>query len=635
MRRRRSVNGFLPLVISLLLMAGHTAAASEASIDAPPLALDRLGTTLTLHVSPSDSVFVHVVDTRDGATLWQRGMRADASGVLSVGPLSVASGKHRLEVQIAGQAPLQVSVRVLPGWTAVLPPVVAIVLAILLRQVVLALFTGLVIGAFLVHDLSLGTALLRAVDTYLVGSMSDPDNASVLLFTLMLGGMVGVIGRSGGAQGIATSVTRFATTPRRGQLSTWMLGLLVFFDDYANTLLVGPTMRPITDRLRVSREKLAFLVDCTSAPVASLALVSSWIGVEVGYIQAEFRSLALDEDAYLTFVRTLPYRFYPILMLFFVLLLVLLKRDFGPMHRAEMRSRHTGALLAPGATPATDFEADTLSPVEGKQHHWGLAALPLLGVLTTVLIGLWVTGHGAAREAGDALILRNIVGSADSYRALLWGAFVGSLIAIGMAVLTRVLSIADTMLAWVQGLRSVLFALVILVLAWSLGSLCKGPLQTGAYLVSILESTLRPAFLPLLVFLVAAFTSFATGSSWGTMGILFPLVIPLAHGLSPEDSALMLGAISGILAGSVWGDHCSPISDTTILSSMASSCDHIDHVRTQLPYAILVGAIAMLLGDLPTGLGWYGPWTGLVLGAAALTAIVLAISRRVPQQPED
>jgi Na+/H+ antiporter NhaC len=255
--------------------------------------------------------------------------------------------------------------------------------------------------------------------------------------------------------------------------------------------------------------------------------------------------------------------------------------------------------------------------------------LPLVAVLITVLLGLWVTGK-AALEPDKEATLRAVIGNADSYRALLWGSFVGSLIAITLSILTRALSVADTMLAWVHGLRSVLFALVILVLAWSLGTLCKGVLQTGPYLVSVLGPTLKPELLPTLVFLVAAFTSFATGSSWGTMGILFPLAIPLAHGLAPTDPVVLLGSTASILAGSVWGDHCSPISDTTILSSLASSCDHIDHVRTQLPYVLLVGCVAILCGSLPTGLGWYGPWVGLLLSAMILTALAFGLGRRVP-----
>ncbi len=192
------------------------------------------------------------------------------------------------------------------------------------------------------------------------------------------------------------------------------------------------------------------------------------------------------------------------------------------------------------------------------------------------------------------------------------------------------------MLAWVAGLRSMLFALVILVLSWSLGQVCKSDLHTGEYLVRVLSGALHPGIMPVLVFLVAAFTSFATGSSWGTMGILFPLVVPLAHGLAPGDTVILLGSISSILAGSVWGDHCSPISDTTILSSLATSCDHLDHVRTQIPYAVMVALVAMVLGDIPTAFfSWYSPWIGMVLSAAVIVFLVRTFGRPVPTHPAD
>jgi Na+/H+ antiporter NhaC len=588
----------------------------------------------------ADTLRVVVRDLTSGTTLHDAdATRAASDEAFALPQLDPTGyGRRRLEVQVGGAEPSQVETRVFPGWISLLPPLLAIGLAIVLRQVVVALFVGVWVGALFVFGFDVVGASLRVVDHYALGRVVDRSNASLLLFTLLLGGMVGVIGRSGGARGIANAVTHFATTPRRGQLTTWTLGLLVFFDDYANTLLVGPTMRPIADKLRISREKLAFIVDSTSAPVASMALISSWIGVEVGYIHDQFVSLQIDRDAYWTFVQTIPYRFYPILMLFTGFLLVSLGRDFGPMRRAELRARTRGKVLAEGATPATDFEEPALRAVEGRPHRWINAALPLLTVLVTVLVGLYVTGRSAVAASGESQSLRSIIGNADSFRALLWGSFVGGVVAIGLAVGGRVLSLAESMQAWIMGMRSMLYALIILVLAWSLGEVCKSDLHTGEYLVGVLGPTLRPALLPFLVFLVAAFTSFATGSSWGTMGILFPLVVTLAHGIAPDDSTILLGSISSILAGSVWGDHCSPISDTTILSSLATSCDHLDHVRTQIPYAVVVAAVGMLFGNLGTAFGWYGPWVAMLLGASTIVGIVFLVGKRVPEvaaQAED
>ena len=633
---RAIARGLVAWVFASTLLPALLPAIVSAALRVEPqrVSLSQVGVTLTVHTDTSATEMGLVVrDTASGVTLHDAIVRRATADVGFVvrGLKPPGAGTRTLEVTANGEPVTQTTVRLVPGWVSLLPPLLAIGLAILLRQVVVALFLGVWVGALVVYDFNVLTASLRVVDTYALGQLRDGSNSSLILFTLLLGGMVGVISRSGGSQGIAESVTRFATTARRGQLSAWALGLLVFFDDYANTLLVGPTMRPITDRLRISREKLAFIVDGTSAPVASLALVSSWIGVEVGYINSELRSLSLDLDAYWVFVQTLPYRFYPLLMLFAGLTLVIMRRDFGPMWHAEMRARTQGKLLADGATPATDFEDASMAPPAAKPRRWLNAAVPLVAVLATVLIGLYRTGLDSVRADGDVATLRNIIGSADSFRALLWASFVGCVAAIAMAVGGRILSITDCMSAWIAGMRSMLFALVILVLSWSLGQICKSDLRTGEYLVQALSGSLHPGVIPVLVFIVAAFTSFATGSSWGTMGILFPLVVPLAHGLAPGDSVILLGAISGILAGSVWGDHCSPISDTTILSSLATSCDHLDHVRTQIPYAVTVAIVAMLLGDLPTAfIPGYSPWIALALGAAVLVLLIRVVGKPVP-----
>jgi len=490
-----------------------------------------------------------------------------------------------------------------PGALSLLPPLLAIGLALAFRQVVLALLAGVWVGAWLHAGGDPLSALLHGASGHVVDAVADRDHATILVFTLLLGGMVGVLTRSGGGAGLAALATRRATSPRSGQLATWGLGIAVFFDDYANALLVGSSMRPVTDRLRVSREKLAFLVDATAAPVSSLALVSSWVGVEIGYIADQYERIGVDADPYAVFLRTIPYRFYPLLMLFFGLVLVLSKRDFGPMARAEARARKTGALLAPGARPASEFAA----AAEDVRPRAANALVPL-GALV------------AAAVAGFAL-------AGDSLLALLWGSVAGCTAAVLSATALRSLSLAEALDAWLGGLQAMLLGAVILVLAWSLGAVCDA-VGTAPYLVDLIGEGIAPGLLPAAVLLVSAAVSFATGTSWGTMAILFPLVVPLAHELAPGSETVLLGSVSSILAGSVWGDHCSPISDTTVLSSLAASCDHVDHVRTQLPYALAVGGVALLFGELPVGLGLYGPWVGLALGAGAVLGLVAALGRR-------
>jgi len=539
----------------------------------------------------------------------------DADGRATLTGLRVSStGQHTLTVEVQGQR-LTGTVSAIPGWLSVLPPLLAIGLALWLRQVVLALFSGVWLGALFVGGFDPFRALLRVADHYAVAAVADSSHAQILVFSLLLGGMIGVVTRSGGGLGLASLVTRYATTSRRGQVVTWVMGLLIFFDDYANSLLVGTSMRPITDRLRISREKLSFLVDATSAPVASLALVSSWIGVEVGYISDQYQALGIHQSAWATFIQTIPYRFYPLLMLYFTLLTALMGRDFGPMLTAERRARREGKLLRDGAKPASDF--DDAEGILGGKPDWVNAVVPVITVVLVALGGMYLDGR---ESAGADASLGQIFGAADSLLALTWASLLGGGVALLLAVTRKSLRLEGAMDAWLAGVRSMVLACIILVLAWSLGAVCRD-LSTANWVVTGIGPWMPPALLPSVVFLVAAAVSFATGTSWGTMAILFPLVVPLAYQLAGGDQAVMLGGIGSILAGSVWGDHCSPISDTTIMSSMASSCDHVDHVRTQLPYCLAVGVVSLLAGSLPCAMG-LPPWAGLLLGALVLSLIL-------------
>ena len=514
----------------------------------------------------------------------------------------------------------------LPAWTSILPPLLAIALALLFRHVLVALVLGVWLGAFLLSDLAPLASFARLLDTYIVHAIADPGHASILVFSLLLGGMLGLMTQSGGAKGLASWVGTDSTSRRRAQLTTWFLGLLIFFDDYANSLLIGSSMRPVTDRLRISREKLAFLVDATAAPVASLALISSWIGVEVGYIGEQLTQLGIERDAYVTFIETIPFRFYPILMLLFVAWIGLRGRDFGPMLRAERRALESGSVLRPGAQPASDFHEELVpDEVPGRPMN---ALIPVLVLVLVAALGIFVDGRAKVLSAGLEPSLRAIVGEASSSAAILWATGAGCLSALALSVGTRALSFGESIEAWMSGMRSMLFAAVILVLAWSLSAVCRD-LDTASFLIAVFGDWIAPTWIPAAVFVLAALVSFATGTSWGTMAILFPLVVPLAHRIAPGNETILLGTVSSILAGSVWGDHCSPISDTTVLSSMATSCDHMDHVRTQLPYALFIGAVSLLCAELPVAAGWYGPWVGLLLGAAVTIGVFELVSRPV------
>lgn len=526
-----------------------------------------------------------------------------------------------------------------PGWFSLVPPVVAILLALVFREVVVALLAGVWLGAMAMSGFNPFTAMARTVDTFVVPSLGDVDGGktAIVVFSLLLGGMVGVISRNGGTRGIVGAVSPLATTPRRGKVATWLAGMAIFFDDYANTLIVGNTMRPITDRLRICREKLAYIVDSTAAPVAALVPISTWVGYEISLI-AEGFALTAEQQAsnpalvaqftgvspFAVFIHTIPYLFYPLLALAFVVLTSVMNRDLGPMARAELRARSGGGLFRPGAMLAQDTSADVLAPKAGVDPRWWNAALPVLTVVAVVLGGLYTTGRASA---GEGASLMDIFGDADPFATLLWGSMAGCLVAIILSVAQRILTLQEALEAWVGGMRSMLIAMVILVLAWSLGAVTQ-QVGTAQFLAALLEGNLPLHLLPVAVFITAAAIAFSTGTSWGTMAILIPLVIPLTVSLGGggnfdggEHYSILLGAISSVLAGAIFGDHCSPISDTTVLSSMASGCDHIDHVRTQLPYALLVAAFSMSLGDIGTALGLPN-WVALVIGVAALALIL-------------
>ena len=486
---------------------------------------------------------------------------------------------------------------------SILPPLFAILLALVTHEAHLSLFIGIWLGSTLVvqHPIS---GLTYALDTYMVQTVTDHGHASILIFTMVFGGLIGVISANGGMAGAVHAAARYATSNRRSQLATVLMGFVIFFDDYANTLLVGNMMRPFTDRVKISREKLSYLVDSTAAPVASLAIISCWSVFQMSLLESPFEQFGISVNPYFTFIQSIPFSFYCILTLVFILINVMLKREYGPMHAAENRAISTGKVLADNAKPLLDP-----SLMQGKNitpSHWSNAFIPIGVVVAVTIGGLIITGLKSVTMENPSL--RDIIGAADPYASLIWGSCISSITAIGISVGKGVLNLEKALESWVNGVRSMVMACIILVLAWTIGSVCKD-LHTAEYLVSISSNVLTPNMLPFITFGTAAAISFSTGSSWATMSILIPVVVPMALHLMTLDpnavveSPVFLATFASVLSGSVFGDHCSPISDTTILSSTASASDHIDHVKTQMPYALTVGVLAMTLGCLGVGFG--------------------------------
>ena len=554
---------------------------------------------------------------------------ADDSGQAEFDDIVVAhTGSFAIRAETGGQS-ASAALRILPGWVSLMPAFVAIVVALAARNVVPALVLGLWLGATALQGFTLAGALKGLLDVFAVfiaNAVADADHAAVILFTMMIGGMVGIITRNGGMASVVRFVVSRAKTAVGGQIAVWVMGLIIFFDDYANTLVVGNTARPITDHLKISREKLSYIVDSTAAPVVCIALITTWIGYQVSLIDqamADIDGLA-GRQAYAVFLHTIPYSFYPILAVIFVFAIAVMDRDIGPMYKAERRAREGQvSSWAAGALPA--MHGDSLEPKDGVPLRAVNAFVPIIVLIGGLGVSMYVTGHGDT--------IRDIVGSSDPYKAMMWASFVGALVAAGMSIGQRILTAHETVDAWYGGARATLFGMIVLVLAWSMSSV-TADMNAKGYLISVLGEALPVSLVPAVVFILAAVTSFATGTSWGTMGILVPLVIPLTwavltvHGYTGETELHVLySSISCVLAGAVWGDHCSPISDTTVLSSLASGCDHIEHVRTQMPYALIVGTVAVLFGTIPCGFG-VPPWVGIIVGAVLLVAILRYFGRR-------
>jgi Na+/H+ antiporter NhaC len=494
-----------------------------------------------------------------------------------------------------------------PTFLSLLPALIAIGLALFGKNVYLALLGGLFSAGFLL-DMGILDGLWKVMDGFLVGALADRDHAKIVIFSLLIASMVEVMRRCGAAQDLLDWMSHRIKSRKSAQTMTAASGLVVFFDDYANCLLVGQTMRPLSDKFGISRAKLAFLVDATAAPAATLALVSTWIGFEVGLMAEGLKTIGMTQNAYGFFMEGWAYRFYPIILLFFVFMVASSGRDYGTMRQAEL------------ATKPQDLGDDEVERKEPnrKRAVWA-AMVPVVFLVVATLVDLYVQGYQAAKNPAETPLFE-MIGAADGYNAMMRGGILGWLLAVLGAVIVGKEKVQDVTDYTIDGMKYIMGAMVVLILAWSLGS-ALGELKAADYLVSILGAGLPGWLCPTAVFVVAAAIAFATGTSFGTMGILMPIVFPLVHGIAPGEAHLLLASAASVLAGACFGDHCSPISDTTVLSSMSSGCDHLEHVRTQLPYALTVGGLSIVLGTLPAGLG-VNPWISILLAVGAAYGIL-------------
>ena len=477
------------------------------------------------------------------------------------------------------------------GWLSLLPPLVAIGLAIWTRHVFVSLFLGLFVGALIAAGGNPLYGFVALITEFLIPSVTDPTNAGVLILLMCIGGYVALLQKSGGMAAFAHLSRKYVKDYVSAHVSVWVTGIIIFFSDTANTLILGPLYTPIFDRLKISREKLAYLIDSTASPVSILVPTTSWGAYIASLIVIEYRELGIEGSGMSGLLSAFPFQFYALAMLLLVLFVGVFKLDFGKMRLADKRVRETGQIIPDGSVPMRSEE-----PMEVPDDAKSKASAMLLsvGVLFAVILSMFVwTGLRAIiAEAAD----RGVDPELSLGLALQQGEGVTSVtvgfLAAGafMAVYILMKRIRDGKAMvddWVKGAGSIFSVLMILAFAWSLGAVCKY-IGTDVFVSAAVQDTVPVLFVPALIFLVGAAISFAIGTSWGTFAILMPIAIPLAFKM---DIPLPI-AIGAVLSGGLFGDHCSPISDTTILSSIGAACDHMDHVKTQLPYALLAAFAA-------------------------------------------
>ena len=467
-----------------------------------------------------------------------------------------------------------------PGWYSVLPPVIAIVLAIWSKQVILSLFAGIWMGHTLLNQFNPLTGITRALDG-VIDVFTDPGDARVIIFTLLIGSLIATIERSGGVRGFVhyLETRRWVHNGFRAQLLAWVTGMVIFVESTITLLVAGSVSRPLFDRYKVSREKLAYLIDATSAPVCVMIPLNAWGAVIVSLVASTGVENPLE-----IFIASVAYNFYSIAAILLAGVVIFKNINLGPMKKAEERTQG-GDILWPGAIPLVDVSAEQQDVDESEADipsAW-LMALPILAMIVMMPIGLYITGDGDIIKGSGSV-------------SVLWSVSFAILVAWVMTLIKGDCSVSQLMQDFMKGAGALLPIAAILLLALALGDVAR-TLGTGTYVANLVGENIPVVFLAPLVFLVSAFIAFSVGSSWGTFAIMIPIAVPMATTLGLPEPLLLGAAVSG----AIFGDHASPISDTTVVASMAAATDHIDHVRTQLPYALLAAAIAAV-GFLIIGL---------------------------------
>lgn len=486
------------------------------------------------------------------------------------------------------------------GWLSILPPIIAIALALLTKEVYSSLFLGLFSGMLIYSFAGGGTIISAVATTFDMMYSKIADNAYMIIFLALLWAVVSLVSKSGGSEAYGRWAGKRLNTKRSASFATSLLGVLIFIDDGFNCLTVGTVMRPITDRLGISREKLAYVIDATAAPVCIIAPVSSWAVAVASEVS--------ETNGFNVFLSTIPYNLYALMTILMVLFICWTGKDFGPMKRAESEAAQQN-------TSEENGEAKNEENTKGSVID---LVLPIAVLIVCAIMGMaYVGGFFSGTPFSEAIGYNPTAG-------LTLGAFAGLVCAFLLYIPRRLMTPKEFMDNIVGGISNIVPPMLILILSWSLGGVCRQLIGTGQFISGFVSTANLPlGFLPFLIFVVAAAMSFSMGTSWGTFGMLIPIVTMICA--TDGAGGLLVPTLGATLAGSVYGDHCSPISDTTILASTGASCQHIRHVETQLPYATLVAAVCAI-GYLISGFT-LTPWIALVVCAVLLIAALLILNK--------
>ncbi len=483
------------------------------------------------------------------------------------------------------------------GFLSLLPPVLAIILAIFTRQVYISLILGIFMGWLIIDN---GNPWLGFLDTIesLVIVFQDSGNARTIMFCALVGALIILIQRSGGVEGFILKIQKILAqyeVKKSGnarimvQLLAWLTGLLIFVESSISILTVGTLYRPIFDKLGIPREKLAYIADSSSAPSSILIPFNGW----GAFIMGLLASVGFA-NPFATMFKAMVYNFYPMLALLIVPILILTKKDFGPMAKAEKRAREEGKVLGDAAVPMVTDELTNVQPIPNIPHRARNMVVPIAIMVLMMPLMLTYTGwERAMTDMAEATFLQKIsyaIGNGSGSTSVLVGVILALLIAMFYYRIQGIMKMNEMVDLTIKGISGLMPLALLMLFAFAIGSVCK-QLGTGVYVASIASETLPSGIVPFLIFVLSCFIAFSTGTSWGTFAIMIPIAVPLAETLDVN----VYIAIAAVMGGGVFGDHCSPISDTTILSSMASASDHIDHVRTQLPYALIAGGLTAFL----------------------------------------